>query len=246
MNKVTPTRLEIDASVISTDPARGQIKVELVFRPMGELIDVSRNVMAREVHLLTDAVGKSEIVLKKGHRVQPVELTLSLTDGDIALYPIDRYNALLELDAYVDRGSEEEKLIPLAVNFVSHNHLLQAEVGLGADSFDSLLNVDIRLSRPLTIQAFAWFMNGVMVLIGISAALVTYNVAYRGKKLEAGLMIWMGALLFVLPGIRAILPGQPPLGSFTDYLVFFWVEVATAICLFIMVVTWYRRAPSDK
>jgi hypothetical protein len=106
--------------------------------------------------------------------------------------------------------------------------------------------VDISFTRPMTILAFAWFMNGVMVLIGISAVMVTYNVSYRGKKLEAGLMIWMGALLFVLPGIRGMLPGVPPLGSFTDYLVFFWVEATTAVSLFIMVVTWYRRAPADK
>lgn len=246
MKSAAATRLEIDANVISTDPARGQMKVELVFHPMGDIVETGRNVMAREVHILTDAVGKSEIVLKKGHRPQPVELTLSLLDGDIQLYPIDSYKALLEFDAYVDRGSEAEILVPLAVNFVSHNHLLHAEAGLGADSVESVLNVDIHLVRPLTIQAFAWFMNGVMILIGISAAMVTYNTAYRGKKLEAGLMIWMGALLFVLPGIRGMLPGVPPMGSFTDYLVFFWVEVSTSICLFVMVVTWYRRAPADK
>ncbi|OYU46264.1 MAG: hypothetical protein CFE44_03025 [Burkholderiales bacterium PBB4] len=246
MKAEAPTRLEIDVSVVSTDPARGQMKVELIFHPKGDLLDSSRNVLAREVHLLTDAVGKSEIILKKGHRAQPVELTLTLTDGDIALYPIDRYNALLELDAYADRGGEDELLLPLAVNFVSHNHLLHVESALGADSIDSILNVEMRLSRPLVIQAFAWFMNLVMVLIGVSAAMVTYNVAYKGKKLEAGLMIWMGALLFVLPGIRGILPGVPPLGALTDYLVFFWVEVTTSICLFIMVVTWYRRAPADK
>ena len=245
--KTTPgTRLEIDATVISTDPARGQMKVELVFHPFGDILDMSRNVLAREIHLLTDAVGKNEIVLKKGHRPQPLELTLSLLDGDIALSPIDSYKAKLEFDAYADRGADAEAPVPLVVNFVSHNHLLHAEVSMAPDSTESDLNVDVKLTRPITILAFAWFMVGVMVLIGISAALVTFNVAYRGKKLEAGLMIWIGALLFVLPGIRGMLPGVPPLGSFTDYLVFFWVEASTSVCLFIMVVTWYRRAPQDK
>ncbi len=239
-------RLDVNASVISTDPARGLMKVELVFHPLGDLVAGSRHLLTRDIRLLTNAVGKTEILLKKNHAAQPLELTLSLLDGDIALYPADKYNALLELDASTQNGAEAEVPLPLVLYFTSHNHLLHAEASLGADSQDSDLQAEIKLTRPMTIQAFAWFMHGVMVLIGISAAMVTYNVAYKGKKLEAGLMIWMGALLFVLPSIRSMLPGVPPLGSFTDYLVFFWVEAATSLCLFIMVVTWYQRAPDDK
>ncbi len=240
------TRLEIDATVTSTDPGRGVMKVELVFHPFGEILGADHRVVSREIHILTDAVGKSDIILKTNHRPQPVELTLSLLDGDIALYPIDRYKANLEFDAYMDRGADNETPLPLVVNFLSHNHLLHAEAALAADSADSDINVEISLTRPLTIKAFAWFMVGVMLLIGISATMVTYNVAYRGRKLEAGLMIWMGALLFVLPGIRGMLPGVPPLGSFIDYLVFFWVEASTAVCLFIMVLAWYGRALPEK
>ena len=59
-------------------------------------------------------------------------------------------------------------------------------------------------------------------------------------------MIWMGALLFVPPDIRNMVPGTPPMGFFTDFLVFFWVETLLALYPFIMVLTWFSRAPSEK
>ena len=59
-------------------------------------------------------------------------------------------------------------------------------------------------------------------------------------------MIWMGALLFVMPGIRNMMPGTPPMGSLTDFLVFFWVMALLALCLFIMVLTWSSRATIEK
>ena len=239
------TRLDVNATVLLVDPLRGLMKVELILHPHGDLVKANNRDLAVDLRLLTNnAAGQSQILLKKNQAPHPVEMTLSLLDGDVALYPIDRYNALLELEATVEREGAEPLPVPVSVDFVSHNHSFHAEAALGPDSDAHELNVQISLKRILAAQGFAWFMNGIMVLIGLCGALVTFNIAYRGKKIEAGLMIWMSALLFVLPTIRNTLPGSPPLGSLTDFLVFFWVEGVIALCLSTMVLVWYRRATS--
>ncbi len=238
-------RLDISATVLLVDPLRSMMKVELVFHPHGDLVKANKRDMAVELRLLTNnAVGQNLIVLKKGQAPLAVEMTLSLLDGDVALYPIDRYKALIELEAFIEREGADQLPVPLSVDFVSHNHSFHAEAALAPDSEPHELSVQISLKRILAAQGFAWFMNGIMVLIGICAAIVTFNIAYRGKKIEAGLMIWMSALLFVLPTIRNTLPGAPPLGSLTDFLVFFWVEGVIALCLTTMVLVWSRRATS--
>lgn len=237
-------RLEISASIVAADPIRGIIKVELGFTPFGDLITGEKRKLTRDILLHTNSVGKSDIVLKKGHQVHPVEITLSLLDGDFGLYPIDEYTALLQIEAPVEPAGSAP--LPLVINFQSHNHQMHADAVLDADSSDNDVMIDLKLVRPATVKGFAWFMNVVILSMGLAAALVTYNVAYRGKKFEASLMIWMGALLFVMPGIRNMMPGTPPMGAFTDFLVFFWVEALLALCLCIMVLTWYSRAPSEK
>lgn len=238
------TRLEINASIVAADPIRGIIKVELSFAPFGELVTGEKRKLTRDVVLHTNGVGKGDFVLKKDHTAHPIEITLSLLDGDYGLYPIDKYTAMLQIEAPVEPAGS--KTLPLIVNFQSHNHQMHAEATLDPDSDVNDVQLDLTLVRPITVVGFAWFMNAVILSMGLAAALVTYNVAYRGKKFESGLMIWMGALLFVMPGIRNMMPGTPPMGSFTDFLVFFWVEALLAMCLCIMVMTWFVRAPSEK
>ena len=237
-------RLEINASIVAADPIRGIIKVELAFVPFGELIGGEKRKLTRDILLHTNGVGKGDILLKKGHQVHPVEITLSLLDGDYGLYPIDKYTALLQVESPAEPAGTAP--VPLIINFQSHNHQMHADAVLDPDSSANDLMLDLTLVRPVTVIGFAWFMNIVILSMGLAAALVTYNVAYRGKKFESGLMIWMGALLFVMPGIRNMMPGTPPMGSFTDFLVFFWVEALLAMCLCIMVLTWFSRAPAEK
>ena len=237
-------RLEVNASIVAADPIRGIIKVELGFVPFGDLVAGQKRKLTRDILLHTNGVGKADILLKKGHQVHPVEITLSLLDGDFGLYPIDKYTALLEIEAPVESAGGAP--LPLIINFQSHNHQMHTDATLDPDSSINDVMLDLILVRPSTVVGFAWFMNAVIVSMGFAAALVTYNVAYRGKKFEASLMIWMGALLFVMPGIRNMMPGTPPMGSLTDFLVFFWVMALLALCLFIMVLTWSSRASIEK
>lgn len=257
-----PRRLEVTATVISIDPVRNAMRVALEFTPRGDLLARNSMHLARDLHIFTDsAQGVSDFSFHAGHQAHPVEVTLSLEDGDIALYPIDRYRASLEIEAWsraaASAGEEkkpgeragahadenEETPVPIALTFIARNHALHAEASLGPGSEEHEINVRIALARPAAVQGFAWFINLLMAMLALCSCIVVYNVAWRGKRLEPNLLVWMSALLFVLPTMRNTLPGVPSLGSLTDFLVFFWVEAVVALCLFLMVLTWYGRVP---
>jgi len=41
------------------------------------------------------------------------------------------------------------------------------------------------------------------------------------------------------------MPGTPPIGTLADFLSFFWAECLVAACLFVLVVIYLRRLPSQ-
>jgi hypothetical protein len=41
--------------------------------------------------------------------------------------------------------------------------------------------------------------------------------------------------------VRNAQPGAPPIGTFSDFISFFWAEVFIALCLVILVFTWLLR-----
>ena len=238
--------LQIDATVTAVDPVRDTMKVRLEFHPKGDLLEKNGHDIARDLHVLTtNTSGAAEFILKKHHEPHPVELTLNLYDGEVSNYPIDEYKADLQIETFLEAGSEDETPVPMIINFTAKNHVLevQAEMKPGGEAHE--LDLLLKLKRSAVVQGFAWFVNGLMVMMALCAVIVAFNVAYRGKKLEPNLLVWMSALLFVLPSLRTTLPGAPPIGALTDFLVFFWVEGAIALCLFIMVLTWYGRVPDN-
>jgi hypothetical protein len=101
----------------------------------------------------------------------------------------------------------------------------------------------------MTMQrAFSTKIISVLVLIlmvilaGLS--IIASRDVQTGKRPNAfGMAAWLTGLIFAMPALRALLPGAPPLGSWIDILVFFWVEIATMISLATFVLFWVRQAP---
>jgi hypothetical protein len=82
-----------------------------------------------------------------------------------------------------------------------------------------------------------------MIVLGCCALAVGILVFFGAKRAEATLIGALGAIVFTLPALRNILPGAPPLGVRADLLVFLWTELAAAIALALLVVSWSRAEP---
>lgn len=231
-------RLDVDATVVSVDAAHGVLRLQLAFHPRGSLLRTGGRELAEDLEVTTNAAqGPRTLKLPHGHVAHGAELTLDLTEGDIAWYPLDGYRAQLELEA---RGADDRP-VPLRVDFLSRQHAMHVEAALDPASRADALELQLTLSRPGVSQGFAGFMHLLMLAVGVSAFIVAYGIGFRNKKPEGPLLVWMSALLFVLPAFRGMLPGNPPLGVLSDYLVFFWVEGLVASCLLVVVLAWSRR-----
>jgi len=233
-------RLDVDATVVGVDAQHGLVRLQLAVHPQGRLLRAGTRELATDLELLTNAAqGPRALLLQRGHVPHGVDIALDLTDGDIAWYPLDRYRAGLELEAR-HTGADAQP-VPLRVNFLSRQHGMHVDAEVDPGSTSAELDIGLTLARPGVAHGFAWFMHGLMLAVGASAFIVAFHIAFRNKKPEGPLLVWMSALLFVLPAFRNMLPGNPPLGVLGDYLVFFWVEGVVALCLLVTVLTWSRR-----
>lgn len=228
--------LQIDGSVLVIDPARDTLRLRLEIVPAGTLGDKQHH-LTKDVSLSVDNVaGNTLFRFKKGAPIHPIEVTLDLFDGEFAYYPVDRYASTLEIAAHL--GDDESAGVPLTLKFTSRNHVLHVGAARRADSTPSELTVDLKLYRPMPVVSFVVFMYLIMAALTAGAATVTVGVLVRGLRPEFGMFTWTAALLFAFPGIRNSLPGTPPLGCLTDFLIFFWTEIIIALCMIALLVKW--------
>jgi hypothetical protein len=228
--------LHIESSVLVIDPSRDTLRLRLEMVPAGPLGDKNHH-LTKDLSLFVDnATGNTLLHFKQGDKLHPIEVTLELFDGEFAYYPIDRYTSSLALEAYL--GDERSAGVPLTLKFTSKNHTLHVDAALGAESTPSELNVDFTLYRPTPVVFFVVFVYLIMAALTAGAATVTVGVLLRGLRPEFGMFTWTAALLFAFPGIRNSLPGTPPLGCLTDFLIFFWAEIIIALCMIALLVKW--------
>jgi hypothetical protein len=102
----------------------------------------------------------------------------------------------------------------------------------------------MKMGRAFSTKIIAVLVLVLMVILA-GLAVVASHDAQVGKRPrdDLGMAAWLTGSLFAMSALRALLPGAPPLGSWIDILVFFWVEIATMIALASFVLFWVRKAP---
>ena len=98
------------------------------------------------------------------------------------------------------------------------------------------------IARDGSTKSIALLLLLLMVILATIAILVTGSATRGRMKLELSVASWMTALLFALIPLRGFFPGSPPLGSWMDILVFFWVELILMLSVAAVVTTILMRA----
>ena len=93
------------------------------------------------------------------------------------------------------------------------------------------------IDRAGSTVAIAVLLLAMMVVLAIIVVVVVRAVARRQLDATFAVASWMAALLFALIPLRGFFPGAPPLGSWMDVLVFFWV-LLTLMSALALVVLW--------
>jgi len=102
--------------------------------------------------------------------------------------------------------------------------------------------VSTQLVRDGSTRSIALLLLLLMIILASIAILVTGSATRGRMKLELSVAGWLTALLFALIPLRGFFPGSPPLGSWMDILVFFWVELIVMLSVSAVAATILLRA----
>ena len=135
--------------------------------------------------------------------------------------------------------------VPIGVDFFGSIPGLKIEAEKTSQSDEDLVGIDMQFERASTVKFFSIFVMAVMWGVTIVVLLMTFSIVMRGRKIEIGMFSFLAALLFAFVALRNAQPGSPPIGSFSDYISFFWAEILIALCLLSIIAVWVYR-PAAK
>ena len=239
----------IHGRVLSIDPSEGAMTVRLRFGTRGQYQDQDARLAVPVTLFVTTAKGDTEIPFAAGGFMSPVEVTIGFERGRVTDYPFDNYRSFFSfffLPQSVPRGSAlvEADVIPTQLQLVYGAHGFDIDIndeleGVHLVRHDQVL--DVRVHRSLSTRFFAWFVMVLMGALALASLAIVVVLTYWGRAIGPGVLGYLAALLFAFPAVRSVMPGSPPIGSYSDYLAFFWSEAIVAATLLVLAIIWLAR-----
>lgn len=146
-----------------------------------------------------------------------------------------------EADKKAEAAEEADDEISIGVEFIATISGFKIEAVKAKESTDDYVGIDMTISRAATTKFFSFFVMIMMWGLTIAVLLLTLSVVLRGRKVELAMFSFTAALLFAFATVRNAQPGTPPIGTYSDFISFFWAEVIIALCLVVLVFTWLLR-----
>lgn len=228
---VPKSHLVFHITVASIDPTNQAASLTITPEPAGSMTSDSGYTAKQDIefNIVTDLDTKN-VKIKAGSPMVTTTVPIPAA-GEIAAYPNDAYSGNVEIDSDT----------PMVIDAESHLQPYGADMTLDSHSTPDALIVNFEFGRSASIVIFAWFLYAMIGLVSLVALIVALTVFFGSHKWEFGMMLWVAALLFVLPGIRNALPGQPPIGTIGDFAIFFWAEVLVVLALLMQLWMWWHR-----
>jgi hypothetical protein len=142
-------------------------------------------------------------------------------------------------------AEKDEDIIPIGVDFAGSIPGFKIDATKAKESDEDLVGIDMTIARASTTKFFSLFVMVMMWGLTIAVLLLTMSCVLRGRKVELAMFSFTAALLFAFASVRNAQPGTPPIGTYSDFISFFWAEVIIALCLVVLVFTWLLR-PTGK
>lgn len=160
---------------------------------------------------------------------QSIELP---TPGVIEKYPFDTYQVRSRVKVAVGDASTDNpslSLVPAQYSTFFNAPGWDYEP-MAEDSGDELQDRGVgTISRAAPTIIIAMIFILLILAFGLMAASIEVSVLRGRYRPEMSTASWLTAALFALISLRNGLPGSPPLGSWMDILVYFWVIAVVMI-----------------
>jgi hypothetical protein len=234
-----PDRVDMVANILSVDPQREEAKIRLTFYPEGNLSKDGLSsiwnlkLIAPEA-VRSDSGGK---VFERGMPLASVDLSYILV-GQVNDYPFDKHSAQLILAL---NRTDPDRLVPSAILIRGSvpGYRIELEPITGLPKSINAMNMTV--TRSSTVQKAA--MAGIVVMwaigLGVFALIILMFAGWYNVRMPA----LFAALLFGLFSLRNSLPGTPPIGAYSDFLSFLWVQGIVALALLVSIIATFKRRP---
>lgn len=168
--------------------------------------------------------------------VPSVDVKMALPEGESSRYPFDTYDGDLLASAKTSAGTVVPTLI------VASNAADGWTVSKSLTRQGKSVGLSFQISRASDAQLYAIFIMALMWALAIAGVVIAF-ILLRDPLREVGadLLVYLAALLFALPLIRTLLPGNPGLGVLADFAVYFWVEAVVGVTLVVLLFLWVER-----
>ncbi len=269
-----PDRIDAYAKIITADPVKGDVIVRIELTPQGKFVSEDGVTLSRDIELFVNTTtGKQVHEFRKNKRMGPVEAVLDMYEGEPMDYPFDEH--VSQLAVYFDNSvpepapsaaapveaeepevdeaaapadaADEPAEIPIALELFGSVNGLQIEAEKSKENVKDYAVIDLTIRRATTAKFFSIFIMSAMWLLTLAVLFLVFHVLTGRRRIEVGMFSFLGALLFAFPALRNSQPGTPPIGTYSDFIAFFWAEVLIALCLLTILSIWLVRGPGgDK
>ena len=231
----SPDYLEVKASIAGVDLETDELVMRLEFEPHGSMT-MGDAIPTRKLHLTVSSDTGEPLVFEPGEPMEPREIKIVLGDGEVSNYPFDRYMGRFEV-AVTETEAESNNFIPAPteLKFYGYHHGYHFDVQPAQANAHNIARVNFELARSplvLTSVIFGMVLMWIIALMNIPFVGMVVLRMWDGRELD--LFIYMTGLIVGFYFFRDALPNSPPIGTFSDYLAFFWAEAISGCSLYFL------------
>jgi hypothetical protein len=267
----TPAQDRIAVSVLVTNvnPAAHELTAQLGFRLAGN-IGRDEVTPAQDMKLLINNVrGQQEFDFPQGKRMNRIEAVLPL-NGNFNNYPFDHYETTVWLlitippagnQKQVSKAPENHPQVDLheeqlAVGAVTLQRSTPIPLSLAASAAipgikfqgsvtrnenTQVTGIALNLRRADNLISLSILINLMMTGLAVSVLAMVLQVTTAKGQFDLVPLSMSLSLIFGLPALRNVQPGVPPVGAFSDYIIFIWAELIVAVSAVVTVWQWVLR-----
>lgn len=221
-------------------PDEQELPAQVLLFPSRDLLDPA-GLLTQELEVrIQPALSGQTLLFPAGEATAPQSVVLPAA-GTVQEYPFDTYSVDVEVQVH-SLFADSYTPLPLQASVFFRVPGWSATDTSPTTAATGSTSLSTDLVRDGSTKSIALLLLLLMVVLAVIAILVTGSATRGRMRLELSVASWMTALLFALIPLRGFFPGGPPLGSWMDILVFFWVELILMLSVAAVVTTILLRA----